>query len=555
MKTMYKYIVLILGVLSFSSCLGDLDTAPTDGSMLIDELVYQDKANYKGVFAKCYAVLALTGQKGSDGTPDLQNVDEGYSSFVRSMFYLQHMTSDEAHSTSTSNGMRQMLTTSWDSQVGIISGAYFRVYIAISTCNEFLRQTTREKLEERGQAGDAAFVAEIEGYRNEARFIRAYCYSVVCDAWGSGPFVTDEDPIGGGILPEQASRTEIFQYVENELKDLENKLVGPKTNEYGRVDQVAAWFLLARLYLNAEVYTGTARWTESLSYAEKVINSGYTLAPRYIYNFLADNHTSPEIIWSLNFDGVYSKTSGGTTFLTCSQIGGDMQNYIDFGVTNVWGNIRLGADFSDRFSEEDLYFDISERNFDMKENNYKRDKRSLIYTHGHTKEIPTVDPAPDFGLGYMSTKWRNITKDMEDGSDPASVDIDFPVFRLAEAYLMAAEAILRTNGSRTTALAYLNEVRDRAYETGAYGNAVRSPLTDSEMSLDYIIEERSRELWFELTRRTDLIRFDMFTGGKYNWAWKGGVPEGQAVDDKYKLFPIPNMDLTSNPNLVQNPGY
>jgi hypothetical protein len=128
------------------------------------------------------------------------------------------------------------------------------------------------------------------------------------------------------------------------------------------------------------------------------------------------------------------------------------------------------------------------------------------------------------------------------------VDIDFPLFRLAEIYLIYAEAVLRggAGGSNATAKAYLDQLNVRG-RNGAPSNA--------ELTLPYIINERGRELFWECFRRTDLIRFGQFTTNAYLWAWKGGVPGGTAVESKYNIFPIPSTDLSANPNLVQNDGY
>jgi hypothetical protein len=169
-------------------------------------------------------------------------------------------------------------------------------------------------------------------------------------------------------------------------------------------------------------------------------------------------------------------------------------------------------------------------------------------------------------MGYTYTKWRNVTKDRMSGEAEREkyVGIAFPMFRKADAYLMAAEAILRGGGgSRDEALSYVNEVRNRAYCSGKYLseiNVADGSISDSELSLDFILDERARELWTECVRRTDLIRFNKFTKN-YNWDWKGQETSnntnhvGKDVDDMYKLFPIPQDDILYNPNLTQNPDY
>jgi hypothetical protein len=126
------------------------------------------------------------------------------------------------------------------------------------------------------------------------------------------------------------------------------------------------------------------------------------------------------------------------------------------------------------------------------------------------------------------------------------------MFRLADVYLIYAEAVLRggTGGDAGTALTYINQLRTRAYDGVTTGN-----ITSGQLTLPFILDERGRELLFEMHRRTDLIRFGKFTGGDYIWQWKGGTYSGTTADSTYNLMPIPSTDLLNNPNLVQNPGY
>lgn len=158
--------------------------------------------------------------------------------------------------------------------------------------------------------------------------------------------------------------------------------------------------------------------------------------------------------------------------------------------------------------------------------------------------------------GYSSTKYRNKTRSGGPAADadPAGnwVDIDFPVFRLAEIYLIYAESVLRggSGGDAGTALSLINLLRTRAYDGNTSGN-----ITSGQLTLDFILDERGRELYYEAHRRTDLIRYNKFTTDGYLWAWKGGIAAGRAVESKYNIFPLPSNDLSSNPNLVQNNGY
>lgn len=538
MKIKHILFVGLIGLFS-QSCINDLDVTPIDPNILTTEQIYASQDNYIGVLAKCYAAYSLSGQQGPSGEPDLMNFDEGYSSFIRLGFYVQDLSTDEAVMGSQTNGLREMTTMSWNPNTAILNGYYARLYQIVGYVNEFLRQTTEDKLNQRGH-NDVAFKQKVETFRTEAKFLRAYAYWVLMDTFGNVPFVTDADSVSPQFLPNQISRENLYKYVESELLEVEKAL--PVNNEYGRVDKTAADFLLSRLYLNSKVYIGQEKWQEALTYSEKVINSRYTLAPNYLYNFLADNNTSNEIIWALPADGVHSKSYGATTFFVLAQTGGTMLANINIGISGGWGNIRLLPDFVNKFDIADQTFNPADQNAYT-----KNDTRALLYTTGHTKEVPVLPGT--FQQGYAYTKWRNVTKDGVKGSDGAFVDTDYPMFRLAEAYLTAAEAALRLGTKTNEALNYVNTVRNRAYKNG------NGEITTAQLNLDFILDERGRELAWELIRRTDLIRYNKFTSSDYVWAWKGYVLEGKGVDAKYNLFPLPSADITANPKLVQNPGY
>ncbi|WP_442589528.1 RagB/SusD family nutrient uptake outer membrane protein [Pedobacter sp. AW31-3R] len=552
MKTISRLFTLFLFCIVVSSCTKDLDTLPLDDNELVADKLYADAANYKGVLAKCYGALALTGQQGGDGGDnDLGSFNEGYGGYTRILFYLQDLTTDEVLMPSSTNGLRECLTMSWTPNTAVIQGAYTRLYLTIGYCNEFLRQTTPEKLEARGVANAAEIKNNLADYRNEARFIRAYCYSVLGDLFGDIPFATEE--LGVGTMPHQKSRKEVFAYVESELLDLATTLKDPHANEFARVDKAAAWFLLARIYLNAEVYTGLSQYANAYKYAKQVIDANFPLAKEYRNNFLADNHTSTEIIWPLVQDGLNGQSSAGTNFFVKAFVNGNMQSYFDTGIgTKGWGNVRVKPQFVDKF-------DVADQTFNTADvwGNTKKDKRAQFFTIGHNKQTATATGSFStlFTDGYALIKWRNVKADGGAASDGTYVDVDFPLFRSADSYLMAAEAILRGGGgTKAEALANVNEVRNRAYQSGAYGTDLSGAITESELTLDFLLDERAREFSTELVRRTDLIRFGKFVKNN-NWAWKGNVLNGKDMDDKYVLFPLPASDISANPNLVQNPNY
>ena len=560
MKTKYFKLasICLVSLFLLSSCLGDLDTLPLDDNELVGEKVYSTPEGYIGVLAKCYASLIQTGQKGGDGgNGDVPGIDEGYSGYTRALFYLQEACTDEIvfHS-GGSHGSLSLLYMNWDPSTKIICYSYYRLYMAINYCNEFLRESTEGKLKDRGVYD--ALQAEMPYYRAEARFIRAYCYSMICDLYGSGPFI--DETMDVGTIPHQKTRQEIYDYVITETEELTTLLKEPKRNEYGRVDRVSAWFLLARVYLNAETWVGKNEYTNAYKYAKKVITEGnYPLASDYRHIFLADNNTCSEIIWPLVQDADYAQSSAGTNFLIKALMNGPMDSYVKTGVgSRGWGNARVKVALVDKFDEADQTFYENDPWGDN-----KKDKRAQFFTIGHTKETWVEGKAfqKTFENGYACIKWRNVTKDDQlCTSGDAYTSIDFPLFRTADAYLMAAEAILRgANGTETEALGYVNEVRSRAYMSGKYAKSgVRSDVSGeiglNELSLNFILSERQKELASELTRRTDLIRFGKYTKGN-NWDWKNGIRLGGDVDDKYQLFPIPESELTNNPALNQNDGY
>ena len=566
MKTMKKYILMfMIGCLGLmTSCIGDLDTMPLDDNNLVSERVYSSKEGYMGVLAKCYASLILTGQQGGDGGDgDLEGANEGYSGYTRLLFYLQEQCTDNFLMPSSSNGLRNCLNLNWNATTSVVTWTYQRLYMSIAYCNEFLRECTPEKMQERGVWNDMS--ADYLNYRAEARFIRAYCYSMLCDLYGNVPII--DESVGVKDVPVQKTRKEVFEYAERELKSIlgengstDELLKKSRQNEYGRVDEVAAWFLLARLYLNAEVYAGEARYADCLIYADKIIQGGdYPLASDYRHIFLADNETCSEIIWPLVQDGDHAQSSAGTNFYVKAFVNGPMDELYQTGVgSRGWGNVRSKTTLVDAFDPADVAFDTNDT-----WGNGKNDKRAQFMTAltaedgtPQTKETWDANLAmtSTFTCGYGYIKWRNVNKN-DDPADEAYTSIDWPMFRTADAYLMAAEAILREGGDRNKALGYVNEVRMRAYMSDDYGsNAVSGKIADGDLTLDFILDERQRELASECVRRTDLIRYGKFTKG-YNWDWKNGERLGGDVDDKYNLFPIPESELTNNPTLEQNDGY
>lgn len=729
-----KISMLITGfvaiLLAYTSCTKDLDTVPLDPDVVTSASVYDNPASYKQVLAKLYAGLAVSGQIGPHGNNDLSGLDEGFGQYLRAYWYAQELPTDEAIIAWNDGNLRDYHEQDWSASNEFITNMYYRIYYQISLCNEFIRESSDAKLDERGITG--ADRTDIEMYRAEARFLRALSYWHALDMFGNVPFVTEKDEVGS-FFPEQISRADLFNYIESELLDIEGKMAPARTNEYARADQAAVWMLLAKLYLNAEVYINQPKYSEVITYTKKVIDAGYTLEPVYQNLFLADNDQASGVIFPITFDGVHTKTWGGTTFIIHASVGGSM-NPADFGIDGGWAGLRTTKAFVGKFlnvnnlknrsvaksalasypviyvpgsyqgwdpadtttvlasvnSDDNyegyLYFPDANTEFKFTTNpdwsvnygddgadgtleanganivaaqagyykvnvnlnnftyttlltdwgvigdatadgwnsdqnmtynpatgmweatlelstgeikfranddwtlnygdngadgileegganiaiseagkykislklgapdytytieKFASDGRGMFYTDGQSLEIN--DPF-EFTQGYAIGKFKNVTSGGQTGSDLTFPDTDFPLFRLADAYLMYAEAVVRggSGGDMATAVSYVNALRERAYGDNS------ADITESDLTLDFILDERARELFWEGYRRTDLIRFGKFSNTDYVWAWKGGVQEGRSTDSKYDLFPIPASDIGANPNLTQNPGY
>lgn len=526
MKTIVKNILhAAVLVLAATSCSEDVLNLAPKNDITADQ-VYSSEQGYKEAFLKTYGSLAMTGG-GGDGSSDLAGIDAGQSDYFRLYWNIQQLTSDETLCGWNDPGVPEMVYGMPDADNPMVKGMYARSLYTITVVNEFLRESTPDKLSSRGISNTAL----IETYRAEARFLRAFQYWVLLDLFGNPPFITEENTIGK-VAPEQIQRADLFAYIESELLAIEPQLAQPRQNEYGRADQGAAWTLLSRLYLNAEVYIGTPKYTEAITYAKKVINGGYALAGSYANLFLEDNYetSADELILTINYDGFYTKNYGGTTFLINSTIDGAMSP-ASFGVpTGGWGGNRttsaLPLVFGDYSGETD--------------------KRATFFGDKLTNDDMGV-----FTDGLRITKFKNVKSTGESGASQGGTfsSLDFPLFRLADVYLMFAEAVLRggSGGSNAEALGYFNQIRQRAYGNTS-GNL-------GSLTLDDILDERSRELYFEGYRRTDLIRFGKFTGGDYIWPWKGGVKDGRSIEAFRDLLPLPTSDVIANTNLTQNKGY
>ncbi len=528
-RNVYTACCLLTVTLMLASCTKDLNRLPLNSNT--SETQYSTAEGYKQVLAKVYGSYSLVSSTGV-GNSDVNIpgiTDAATTDFLRAWWNLQELSTDEAVCAWGDANLQSFHTINWTSSNVLINALYGRSLYQITVCNEFIRESSDEKISSRGITGKD--VEDIKHYRAEARFLRAFQYWVLMDVFGNPPFVTEKDPIGK-YIPPQITRSDLFNYIESELKAIDGDMMAPRQNEYGRADQAAVWALLARLYLNAEVYTGTAHYTDAITYAAKVIAAGYSLMPEYKNLFTSDNDVNnPEVILPIAYDATHSQNYGGTTFLVCSAHGTDPTDNKNYGIP---GGGWLGNRSTKNLPQ--VFGDYSGN----------ADKRAM-FGPGNLE----INNLLNFNDGIGVYKFSNLTSAGETPYSPNGVlvNTDFPLFRLAEIYLIYIEAVKRggSGGDEATALQYFNLLRQRGYGN-SNGNV-------SSFTLDDVLKERQRELYWEGSRRTDLIRFGSFTGSSYLWPWKGGVKDGAGVDSHYALFPIPAAEIISNPNLNQNPGY
>jgi len=533
-------ILLVTGLLTGSLTSCDKNKVLSPNYEVTSQQILSNVSGYTESLAKVYAAFALTGNQGPAGSADIQGIDEGTSDFFRLYWYAQELTTDEAVLAWGDPGVPDMHNMTWSSSNVILLGLYERCLYQITLCNQFIIQSTDAQLASHGITGNDA--TTVRNYRNEARFLRAYQYANLMDLFARPAFTTDADAIGS-VVPPQTTRAALFTYIESELKAIDPLMVAPRQNQYGRADQAAVWALLARIYLNANVYTGTARYTDAITYSNKVIGAGYSLISNYDNLFLADNNNNTsENIFSIEYDGNNLQGYGGTTFMTHAPVGGSMPANL-FGLSGGWAGARTTSNLINLFPAPAT---TDATNFP---NNGNADKRAEFWYPGQNQTINDITAFTD---GIAVNKWRNVTISGAQGSNINYSDVDEPVFRLSEMYLIYAEAVLRggTGGDATTALSYINKIRTRAYAGSLAGN-----ITPAQLTLQFILDERGRELYWEGQRRTDLIRYGLFTSSTYVWPFKGGAKAGAGVADFRNIFPIPDQDRAVNPNLTQNPGY
>lgn len=548
---------------SLSSCMDDLNKGNIDPNV-------DANPNITGLYSKCYAGLIM---EGNDGNADFSIDDAGKSTLLRNLFNFNEVPTDEAVCWWSDGGIADVAYNKFDPGNATLKNLYYRLMSNISYENHFLSLDAAK--------ADRTKYAEV-------RVLRAYNYFLMLDFFGDPTFIDKISP----ETPRQAhsynskfeegktytraellqlGREFLFNWVESELLAAEPDLLEakPETDtdpDYGRVDKGTCWLLLSRLYLNAGTYLNNdgqnnQYWDKALEYAERVINSDYKLFDDskmsneakangykpYDLLFMGDNGSngaSCEALLPLMQDGDKTQGYGGSMFFVAALWDGTMQTVTDKNAAttaNSWSGMRVRPQFVEKFftHPKDV---VNKKASEIRAMNV--DDRAILWGKDRTLEIGANDK---FVKGIATPKWNNNYSNGGTPHDSYNVDIDFFLFRVAEAYLNAAEAEMHLNGeSSAKAKKYIDALRNRAHA------AVRDSYT-----LNDVLDERARELYCEGLRRTDLIRFNQFGGSQatYNWELKGGSTNGTTFAKTYNVYPLPSSEVLSNKNLTQIDGY
>ncbi|MCQ2177864.1 MAG: RagB/SusD family nutrient uptake outer membrane protein, partial [Bacteroidales bacterium] len=509
------------------------EPTPIDPYTVLPQDVLNSQEAFSQLLAKCYQGLSCSGSYGPDGGPDIDGVDGGYGQYIRALMHLEELSTDVCTCCWNDQTLFDIHNLCWGTSDTFVAAMYYRIFFQVSLCNEFIRK-----------ANEAQFngFPNKENYIAEARALRLLSYYHAIDLFGNVPFTTEDNTVGSAG-PEMKKRKDLFEWMCSEAESLikGNSLAEVGKNEYGRIDKGAVMMILAKLYLNAEIWAGVNMYKQCAEMAETVIASYPSLHANYAELFCADNHlfsrnatyNGDELIFVSPQDGNNIRSYGSTNYLifasTFSVDGfpGKTMDVAKVGISSGWSGLSLTGTFTSKFEEGD--------------------SRAMFFKGDFEQYIDEIRDASGASNGWKSMKYSNINHDGSAAQAQGFVDTDFPVFRVADAYLMYAECAARGAADVTKGLKYLNVVRKRA-GISEYSNS-------ADLNLQNIIDERGRELYLEGFRRQDLIRFDMFTTDKYMWEFKGGVKDGKAVDSHLNLYPIPSADLNANGNLKQNPGY
>lgn len=378
----------------------------------------------------------------------------------------------------------------------------------------------------------------------ELRLNRAFCYWNLLDLYREIPITETLEELN----PESKSAQEVFDYIEKEIKESIPHLSDDKAKTYGRVSKWGAYALLAKLYLNAEVYTGTPRWDDCIAACNEVGQGNFMLDVNWNDPFKVDNdQTSKEVIWAIVFDQIYAKGNGWYVrwLHYAHQKGWNL-------LSGPWNGLVTQPTFFDLFTDNDkrksegFLIGLQYPRKKDRDGNYYFDKSAgpLLGSEEYKDQplefvnyIEAMDKGKE-NSGARSVKYETIEQSTSDQ------DNDWVLFRYADILFMKAEALMRKNGNTANqeVVDLVNSVKVRAFSDEDWKTAA---YTTSTLTMDELINERGREFAFEGTRRSDLIRFGKFV--TTSW-WDKKALNNEA----YNIFPIPQKQLDSNQNLKPN---
>lgn len=558
---MKKYIASVIIVLaSLTSCVKLLDKLPLNDYDVTSESAYNDAASYLRGLAYINAYYNFVSIS-DPGNADLKFDDAGQSELIRQWISLNDLCTKSMDIGWGDSYIKDLAAHTWTTaDNNAIIAVYTRAMKGITLANEYLLQTTDDKLASRGHQD---YANDVHRYRAEARFHRAMFYYILMDLFGNPPFA-DESNIGGEKLPEQIGRPALAAWIESELLALVSDgsdLAAKGQVAYPRPNKDAAWALLARLYLNWKVYTGEAKWTEAKQAAQKVISNGYTLHGNYRDLFMQDNGqtcSADEFIFAIDYDTNNSRSWGGTTTLSSGAFNDDMNTFLSgyLGATfddgtpapyvsaEVWNGYHVNPDFvTANFEIKGVTFSAlgCTLGFDAA-NSDKRIMLCNMGTHIDAKTGASVSDCEPFATdqantGWKCWKWAKMTSEGkvvprggDDNPDWKFSSADFAIFRLPEMFYIYAEADAQLNGGTTTdatAIGYIKQIRDRA-----------GLDTPASLTVAAILKDKAVEYLWEGQRRQDEIRMGIFD-----------------TDTNRYVYPILESDRSANPKLEQNPGY
>lgn len=441
----------------------------------------------------------------------------------------------------------------WTSEDEVVRNCWERTYVGVNNCNRIIYQI---------ESGAVAVPDSREQILAELKVLRASYYYLLCDLYGNVPLVTQFD-VPEGYLPEQNSRQEVYDFIVTEITQNIDQLSETVGGDfYGRFNKWAAYTLLAKVYLNAEVYAGIGHYAECIEACNRVIEANkYALEANQSNVFATHNENSIEIIMALAFDENYVSDWNAFDFHMYTLQPANQATY-NFTAT-PWGGVCVTPQYINSFDPDDNRLAA---NF-IQGQQYSSTGATLNCTMGayagrplsYINEVPSIDESQEVhGLRWGKFEYaQGITNRLSN---------DWPLLRYADVLLMKAESLLRT-GQQEEAAMLVSQVRERNFKsnpekakvTGAqllagstydYGRRDLNATTHeggADVKFGRLLDELAWEFTQEGRRRQDMIRFDVFT--KKSW-----FSHDPSADSK-KLFPIPNSELLTNNKLKQNPGY